>query len=423
MTKMYFDRNRKKIIIVGGGFGGIYVADGLKMLAKRGLADITLISRNNYFLFTPLLHEVATGGLSLFSAAEPIREILRKTKIKFYQAEVQSIDTNKRIVSTNGENLLYDILVLAPGATTNFYDVSGAEKYGLPLKTLSDAVKIRTRVINTFEKAALTDIQELRRELLTFVIVGAGPTGVELAAEMAEFIFSTIYPYYEDTFCKWWDMKVILISSSGEVLSIFPQNIQYWSRGVLIKKGVEVKRNARVVEVSDEEVVLSSGEKIKTRTVLWTAGVKAEIPEIKGEIKMHKSGRILTDPYLRASGFHDFFILGDSAAFPEKESEKLVPMFAQVAVGQAEIVVENIKSLVKGNPLKPWIYRSKGFLVSLGQWRAVGMVMGFKLQGRFAWWLWRTVYLFKFISWKKKFRIAFEWTINLFYPRDITKLD
>lgn len=420
---MVSKEEKKKIVVIGGGFGGIYVTGYLDKLARKNKAEITLISRNNYFLFTPLLHEVATGGLSPVSVAEPVREILRKSKVKFYQAEVSQIDTENKRVFTNGDDPQYDILILAPGAETNFHNVVGAEKYGLPLKTLYDAVRIRSRIIDAFEQAALTEDEELRKELLTFVVVGGGATGVELAAEMAEFIFETIYPYYKGTFCKERDMKIVLVSGSEEVLTLFPKNIQYWAGKVLKRKGIEVIKNANASEVTEKDISLNTGQKIKSRTVIWTAGVKPEIPEIKGQIEKHKSGRILVDEFLRAKGFNDVFILGDSAAFLEDEKSKLVPMFAQVAVQQAKTVAGNVKSILEGKPLKSWDYKSKGFLVSLGQWRAVGVVLGLRIQGRFAWWLWRTVYLFKFISWKKKIRIAFEWTVNLFYPRDITKLN
>lgn len=415
---------RKRIIIVGAGFGGIYVAGGLRKLANREKAEIILISPQNYFLFTPLLHEVATGGLSPVSVAEPIREIFYKDKIKFHQTRVNSVDLENRLITTEQENINYDILVLATGATTNFYNIPGAERYGLPLKSLRDSVFIRSKIIDAFEQAALISDQNLRQELLTFVVVGAGATGVELVGEVAEFVFNTLYPYYKNTFCKSRDIKVILVSSGEEILTLFPKSVRLWSEKELVKKSVLLKRGSSVLEVKEREVVLDSREIIKTRIVLWTAGVRPDLPEIKGKVKFHQSGRILVDQTLRAEGFEDVFVLGDSAAFLENGESKVLPMFAQVAVKESETVVKNIKAIIsdKNKNLNKFNYRTSGFLVSIGQWRAVGVILGFRLQGRFAWWVWRTVYLFKFISWRKKLRIAFEWTINLFYPRDTTKI-
>ncbi len=416
------ENKKKKIIIVGGGFGGVYVAGGLRRLANCERAEIILISPQNYFLFTPLLHEVATGGLSPVSVAEPIREIFRKDKIKFYQSSVSLVDVEKQIVFANGQELSYDILVLTTGAETNFYDIPGAEKYGLPLKTLRDSVIIRSRIIDAFEKAALTSDENLRKELLTFVVVGGGATGVELAGEIAEFTFGTLAFYYRRTFCKNRDIRVVLLSGSDQILSAFPENMHYWAEKTLSKKGVEVMKQAKVKEVRETEVLLENSRTIKSWTVMWTAGVKSQLPVIKGGFEIDKSGRILTDEHLRAKGLSDVFILGDVAAFKEKTDDKPLPMFAQVAVRQSEVVVRNIESILKNQPLKKFMYREQGLLVSIGQWQAVGQIFGVGLQGRFAWWLWRTVYLFKFISWRKKLRIAFEWTINLFYPRDTTKI-
>lgn len=414
---------RKKIVIVGGGFGGIYVAGGLRKLANKNVAEITLLSPQNYFLFTPLLHEVATGGLSPLSVAEPIREIFHKDKIKFVQSNAEKVYLKKQVVIAGGQELSYDILILSTGAITDFYNISGAEKYSLTLKTLADSVKIRSRIIDNFEKAALTSDQELRRELLTFVVVGGGATGVELAGEVAEFVFGILSFYYRYTFCRYQDIRVVLVSASEQILGVFPNHMRIWAEEALVKNGVEVMNKTSAKEVTQHGIFLQNEQEIKSRAVIWTAGVKPQLPEIKGEIELDNSGRILVDEYLKVRNTNNVFAMGDSAAFRETDESKPLPMFAQVAVRQSETVVKNVEALIQGKTLKLFSYRSPGLLVSIGQWRAVGTVFGLGIQGRFAWWLWRTVYLFKFVSWRKKFRIAFEWTVNLFYPRDITKLN
>lgn len=414
-------RVKKKVIIVGGGFGGVYTSKYLKKLLKEDLVEVTLLNKTNYFLFTPLLHEVATGGLSPLSAAESIREILKKIKIDFCQTEVRSIDFDQKIVKTNDGHFNYDFLVLAPGANTEFYNIPGAEEYGMPLKTLYDAVKIRTKIIDSFEKASVTNSPELRQELLTFTIVGGGATGVELAAEISEFSLDTLYSYYSKTLCKKNDIKIILISNNKDLLPRFPKELREWSLKSLKLKGIDIKLESQVSSVSQNEITINNGQKIKTQNVFWSAGVTPNFPELIGNTEVGKNG-IKVNEYLQAEKQNSVFVLGDGADFSGRDKSPL-PMLAQVAVNQAKNVTKNIENIIKGRDLRPFEYKSKGHLISLGQWNAVGNIYGFKLRGRFTWWLWRTVYLFKFISFKKKLRIAFEWTVNLFYPRDITKIN
>lgn len=407
----------KKIIIIGGGFGGVYAARYLAKLAENSELEITLVNKSNYFLFTPLLHEVATGGLSPGSTLEPLREIFRDQNVNLLQTEVKNIDLAKKIVTTKIGKLNYDYLVLATGAETNYYGAIGAEKYSLGLKNMSDAIALCNKLIDSCEQAAQTDDVETRKKLLTAVVVGGGATGVELAAEIVEFWQENLENYYQDTRIKKGEMRVLLVASSAELLPQFPPQLRQIAYETLTEKGVKIKTNASVTEVTAESVKLADGKIIAAQTVVWVAGVKAknltftssQTPETA------PNGRLNLDPYLRLIGQENVYALGDMAGTS--------PMLAQVAVQQGRTVARNIAAQISDKPLKIFRYRQKGLLISLGQWRAAGEILGLTLHGRAMWWLWRTIYLFNFLSWRKRFRIAAEWTINLFYPRDITRLN
>lgn len=416
--------NRPHIVIIGAGFGGVYVARALAPYVKNGMIDVTIINRTNHFLFTPLLHEVATGGLSPTSVTEPLREIFAGTYIQVAQGEVKFIDTSKKKIGLGVCEIQYDYVVMATGAGSNFYGITGAEEHTLPLKNLSDAVRIRSAIIDTFEKACLLKDPAQRAKMLSFVVVGGGATGVEVAGELVEFVFSTARRYYQGkNDCTVKDISVTFINSEKDILNLFHPNLREKARKVLSKKGVQFRLGVKVKAVYRDRVELDGGELVDAGVVIWTAGVKPSLLEFKDEKPLLVSGRILVDSRLRVSGLEDSFVLGDSSAFVDNALGEPIPMFAQVTVAQAKVVAKNLMALIRGEELIDFKYRRKGDLISVGQWFALGDIFGIRMSGRFTWWLWRTVYLFKFISWRKRFKIAFEWTINLFYPRDITKLN
>lgn len=413
---MNYNNYMKKIhvVIVGGGFGGIFAARNLESLVKEGVIDVTVINRKNYFLFTPLLHEVATGGLTPTSVIEPIREIFRTSKVEFVQDEVVSIDTIKKEVATPTHIFAYDYLVISSGAETNYYGTPGAKENTLTLKNLEDALAIRRQIISSCEKGSLTDDVEQRKKLLSFIVVGAGATGVELAAEIIEFVKETLCSYYHSSCLTKEDMSVHLVAASPDLLSQFPQKLRLIAQKELEHDGINVMVNMKVTGVEHGKIIFSDGTFLEGNTIVWVAGVKPTYIEIPRAEKEEKSGRIKIDEFLRVIGPENVFALGDASG--------TLPMLAQVAVQQGKVAAANIKRSIVGELLQPFTFKEKGLLVSLGQWYAAGKIFGVTLKGPLMWWIWRTIYLFNFHSWKKRFKIASEWTVNLFFPRDISQL-
>ncbi len=411
---------KQKIVILGGGFAGIYSA--LSILKHCGdEVEITIINRTNYFLFTPMLHEVATGGLGHHQVVESIREIIYKTPIQFLEASVFSVDLEKKEIVTDHGNRMYDKLVIAIGASTNFFNTPGAEKYGKVLKNLSDAIDIRDHIIERFESASRETNLEVRMKMLTFVIVGGGATGVEFAAELAEFSKHTLHKYYRRE-CPNTKANIVLVHSGKELLGHFSPETRERAKKSLEKKGIRLMLDTKVTDVEENYVTLSNEETIDTHAVIWTAGVRPNsIHTNGGHLPKDGSERITTNPDMSVVGFSDVYALGDVAHVPDADGNPY-PMLAQIAVEQAKHLGKNIARSIAGDESEPFVYATKGSLVSLGQWEAAGTISGVNLYGKFAWFIWRTVYLFKFISWSKKIKIAVDWTIHLFTSRDSTRI-
>lgn len=428
--------SRPHVVILGAGFGGVYVAKALQRAVRRGDIDLTIVSQQNAFLFTPLLHEVATGSLSPRTVAEPLREIFVRTKTRIVLGKVETIDTvtNRVHVSNDDDEIVipYDYIVIATGAETNYYGIPGAQENALPLKSIRDAANVRNRIIDCFEKAVITDDQAKRKELLSFAVVGGGPTGVELAAELQEFISGMVKRYYGKTHvrpgdprhCMPEDYSIKLIHAGKELLEQFVPSLRAAAYKHLVRKGIKVMLDTTVTEVTADDISFKSGEKMPVATVIWTAGVKAVVPPFKDMMPTLTGGRLVVDNYFRMLGSKNVFAMGDAAAYIDNhdDSKKPVPQLAQVAEAEARTVAFNILASNKAQLLEDFHYHSKGAMVSVGQWFAIGEIYSMNLAGGFTWWMWRTVYLFKFASWKKRVRIGFEWAIAIFFPRDITKI-
>lgn len=410
-----------KILIIGNGFGGTYALKNLhKLFHGNKNIELSLIGENNYFLFTPLLHEVATGGINPENIIEPIRKILGCCLNNFYLGKASEINLSKKIVKVNKKSISYDYLILAPGAETNFFNTPGAEKYSLTLKSIEDAIKIKNHCINQMEKASHITDSEIRKKMLRFVVVGGGPTGVEFATELHELIKDTFYKYYSKEIVN--DTSVVLIQRGQEVLPQFSIKIREKGLEVLQKKEINVMLKTGVTEVSDSYVVLDNNTQIYTDTVVWVAGIKPSNLNFTENISKLPDGKLIVNDFLQLENYKEVYAIGDIAGFGSKENGTLLPALAQVAIKETVSVANNIKLSIKNKKLQPFVYKHSGSMVSLGQWMAVGEISNFAFWGHITWWMWRTVYLSKIISFRKKIKVAMDWTINSFSPRDISKI-
>jgi len=400
---------KTKVVIVGGGFGGVYTARHLDRLFRDDEIEITIINKNNYFLFTPLLHEVATGGLTPDSIIEPIREIFRGEHINFVEDSVIEIDQNLKIVKTAPAVFPYDYLVISPGADTNYMGISGVQEYSFTLKNLPDAIALRNHIIKTCETA----VEKHSQQLLTVAVVGAGPTGVELAAEIKEYMHQILLSYYKDSGLTEDDIKIHLITTTPDIISMFPERMRSLALHEVRKKGINVMLNTIVTKVEPHLLRFSDNTDLKTHTIIWVAGVIPTLKDIKG-IATNLKGRMDINEYLQSVNDTSVFALGDAGGSH--------PMLAQVAVQQGKTVAGNIYALTNKKDLSKFKFLRKGLLISLGQWYALGHFGNITLRGPLMWILWRGVYLFNFISFRKKLEITAEWFINAFYPRDISQI-
>ncbi len=306
----------KKVVILGGGFAGIYGALSTYKNCGKDVS-ITIINRTNYFLFTPMLHEVATGGLGNHQIVESIRQIIYKKQINFLEADITSVDVAKKEVSTTNGNVPYDILIVALGATTNFFGTPGTAEHTLTLKDLKDAITIRDRIIDTFENASRETDDEKRKKMLSFVVVGGGATGVEIVSEIGELCSHTLKKYYSKKIsCD--DVTITIINAGPELLAMFGVKVREYALKILQKNNIKVMLNMKVKEVTDSGVVFDDNSMLASETVIWTAGVAANTLTTRGgELQKDKGGRILTDMTLRVPGFSDIFALGDISHFKE----------------------------------------------------------------------------------------------------------
>ncbi len=415
-----------RVVIIGAGFGGIQAYLKLRKQAGRKNLKITIINKTNYFLFTPLLHEVATGGLGEHNVVESIKEIIGKDSASFVMAEATEVDMEKHIVKTSGKDaglersreVPFDTLVLSTGATTNYYGIPGAEKHGLVLKTLADALKIKQRLLDMLEQAAHTSDAAERKRLLSVVVVGGGPTGVETVTEIAELFSDAVYRLYNKEIQPK-DVSLTLISADADLLLPFHPRLRQKAKRILEREGISVKLNMTAKEVTAEGIICSSGNTLPAQMVVWAAGVKPQLPALPAEA-IGERGRVKVDDFLRLPGYEGVFVLGD-IAFAFGSDGKPVPMLAQVAVQQGNIVAKNIVRTLDKKPLRPYVYKLRGTLVSLGRFQAAAQIGPLHFSGPLAWFTWRTVYFFNFHSWSKRIKIGADWFVNLFFPRDITR--
>ena len=391
------DKKEAKVVIVGGGFGGLYTAKAL----KQSSVQVTLIDKRNFHLFQPLLYQVATGGLSPSDIASPLRLILRQHKNVqvLLNSVVDLKPKDKQIILDDDKSISYDILILATGSTHHYFGNDQWENHAPGLSTVEDALEIRNRVFGAFEAAEKENDPIKRQAWLTFVIVGGGPTGVELAGAVAEIVNSSMKGNFNNFTPK--DAKIILIEGLERVLPPYPTELSSKAEQELCNLGVTIHTQSMVTSISENNIVLRKGEKyeqITSHTILWAAGVKAssigkKLAEKTGA-QIDRAGRVIVEPDLSIIGFPDIFVIGDLSSFSHQNNKPL-PGIAPVAMQQAKYVAKLIQKQLKGESLPSFVYKDYGSMAVIGKNKAVADFKFIKLSGFLAWfiWIWVHIYL------------------------------
>src|SRR5438552_15671349 len=389
-------------------------------MARQSAVEISLVSRDNFFLFTPMLHEIAASDLEITNIVNPLRKLLRKVEVLV--GDVNQIDLpNKRVSISPGYRkrslqLDYDHLVIALGSVTNFYDLPGFGELALTMKSLPDAIQLRAQIIRRLEEANSECNPTDRRSLLTFVVAGGGFAGVETVAALNDFVREAL-PFYPNL-CE--DMlRVLLVHSGPVILPELGESLGRYTQKVLARRGVEVRLNTRVKSMTENSVFLVDGVAIPSRTLVWTAGTVPS-PLISSLPCTKERGRIRVNEFLRVPDRPDVWVVGDCAFVPDiRNPGKSHPPTAQHAIREGKVVAQNITAALLGRPLRSFSFKTIGLLASIGRRTGVARIFGLNFSGFFAWWMWRTIYLSKLPGLDKKVRVVFDWTLDLLFPKDV----
>lgn len=391
------------VVIIGAGFGGLRAA---KALAKANV-HITLIDRNNYHLFQPLLYQVATAGLAANEIAYPLRGIFRKqSNLTFQMTEVQKINLDEKLIYCIQEVIGFDYLILAAGSETNYFGNSELADKSFGLKDIREAEAIRNHILTQFEKAALEKDQQKRKRFLTFVIVGGGPTGVELAGAISELVRLVLKKDFPDL--DFSEVRIILLEALDQLLVHLDQNLSKATYTALEGKGVEVRFRQKVLGYDGQLVKLEDGEPLLTNTLIWTAGVRSAgiVDSLNQEQAAQKRVRVL--PTLQLPQHPQVFVIGDAAYF-EDHNGKVLPMVAQVAMQQADRAAANLVKMLNNQPLEPFNYRDLGSMATIGRNQAVAEIGRFKFRGFPAWLIWLFVHLMQLVGFRNRLVVLINW--------------
>jgi NADH:ubiquinone reductase (H+-translocating) len=404
------------IVILGAGFGGMELARRL----KNAPVQITLIDRHNYHLFQPLLYQIAIAGLVPSQIAYPLRMIFRGQKnIDFQMGEVNSIDFASRYVKMNGSVIAYDTLVLAVGGQINFFGINSVAENSFQLKNVDSAVETRNHLLKLFEQASREADPEKRRALLTFVVVGAGPTGVETAGALAELITHVLAKDYPQMDLN--EVRVLLLEAGKTVMPAYPDELRKATADLLRKKHVEIMLNAKLTSYENQQVKLADGGYINTHTLIWTAGVKASEITNRLGVPLAGSGRVRTDAYLRIPSHPEVFVIGD-AAYVENGNGQPLPMLATVAQQQAKVTAENIQRILREKELKPFHYKDPGLLATIGRNAAVARIWGLSFSGFIAWVIWVVLHIYRLIGFRNRILVLINWAWDYFFYENQARL-
>jgi len=412
-----------KIVIAGGGFAGLYAAMHFeKRLARRADVEVTLVSRENFILFTPMLHEVAAGDLYPGDIVNPLRRILRHVKV--VEADVCTVDLTGRIVGCRGGiaerelNFEFDHLLLTLGSETNFFNMDGVRDWSVTMKSLTDAALLRNRMVALLEEASLQSDEAERRQLLTFVTAGGGFSGAETTGAVNDFLRETVryYPGLNEEL-----IRIVVIHPGDFLLPELGQELGDYAERKLRERKVDVIKGVRVAGYDGARVTLTDGNTIAASTLIWTAGVKPS-PVIAALPCEKERGRLLVSEYLAVTGVPGLWAAGDCAAVPILNTENFHPPTAQHGLREGVTVAKNIEATILDRSLKPFRYKMMGQLASIGHRTGVAMVFGIKFSGFIAWLLWRSVYLLKLPRLAKKTRVALSWLLEMIFSKDLEQM-
>jgi NADH dehydrogenase len=411
------------IVIVGGGFAGVAVARRLERRLGLNEADVVLFSRDNYTLFTPMLPEVTSGELEVRHVVTPIREQLRRTR--FVLADVEEIDVHRRTVKYRhvltriSAVQSYDHIVLALGSSTSTFGLPGIAEHTWPLKSLDDADALRNHLVWLLEMADTIHDEERRARLLTLVVVGGGFTGVETAGEIVD-LFRSVIRFYSNVRAD--QVKMILIEAGPTLLAGLPPKMGTYAQRVLERRGIEVLLGDGVTGADERGLTLASGRRIDGETIVWSAGVKPSPSIAAIALPLTKRGAVRTGRDMRVSAAAGVWALGDCASIPDGDGG-VYPMTAQHAIREGPWLADNLVAVLRGKTTKPFHYRTLGMMAALGGRKAVAQLPGNRvITGFIAWFLWRTYYLLRLPGLDRKLRVAFDWTLELLFPRDTAEL-
>jgi NADH dehydrogenase len=414
----------KRILILGGGFAGAYTALHLeRRLAGVADVEIVLAAQENFVLFTPMLHEIAAGDVAITDVVQPLRQMLRRTRVLI--VEVESIDLPakrvhfvKRDLALRFE-LTYDQIVLALGTVPNFHKTPGIKEHALTMKSLGDAILLRNRMIEALDVADNHPDEAARLAMMTVVVAGGGFAGAETAGAVNDLLRDAVrfYPRLRE------DMLRIMLVHPGEViLPELSESLGRYAQGQLARRGVEVRLKTGVTGYNGKELTLTDGTKIETRLVIWTAGITPSPLVSKLPCAMQK-GRVVVNASLQVPEWPDVWALGDCASVPDVlKPGQYSPPTAQHAIRQAAVLAGNIAAEMHGQPLQPFRFKTLGMLAAIGRHAGVAEILGLRFSGLIAWALWRGIYLAKLPGLQKKVRVAIDWTLDLFFSKDIVEL-
>ncbi len=411
-----------RVVVLGGGFGGVYTALHLeKHMARGATLDVTLVNHENFFLFTPMLHEVAASDMDMTHIVNPIRKLLRR--VKFVHGDVESIDLQaRRVVVSHGDahhhhDLEYDHLVVALGAVKNFYNLPGVVERALTMKSLGDAIYLRNHLIEHLEQADFECARHERQALLGFVVAGGGFAGVETIAAVNDFVRNALsfYPNLSQEL-----LRIVLVHDGPFLLPELGEKLGACTRTKLAQRKVAIRLQTRITGFSEDGVILSDDSLIPAKTLIWTAGTSPH-PLLATLPCKRERGRIVANEYMEVPEWPGVWTLGDCAVVPDPRTGRPCPPTAQHALREAKVLARNIVAATRGGRKEPFVFTTIGLLASIGKRTGVANILGVNFSGFIAWWLWRTIYWSKLPRFEKKLRVALDWLLDVLFSKDLVQ--